>query len=138
MQAIPDDFMSKDEKKSFFEAMQEAAKSEKAAEQLTKIKEKLLAEKGDTISHAQEDRYRRLILLADAEHHIMRFKDHTRGMLSYLVGQFSNLKETGKSVDAIKKALRSVYYRKLVKGLKSNKVFEVFMDKSNDANLADA
>ena len=104
MQAIPDDFMSKDEKKSFFEAMQEAAKSEKAAEQLTKIKEKLLAEKGDTISHAQEDRYRRLILLADAEHHIMRFKDHTRGMLSYLVGQFSNLKETGKSVDAIKKA----------------------------------
>lgn len=133
---IPGDILTKEEKKNIHDTLNDLSKKKYSENLLNKLKEDLKTEKSELVNKRKKDRYFEALKLNDALNHIDKFNDPVKGLESFLVGTFSNVKNTGASVDAKIRSLSLKYLNEFTKAIRERNLEEAFMNPENEANLS--
>lgn len=136
--SLPDSLFDSDEKQDLFAQLQGLANTDGGRENLEKIKDQIIKDKQDLVSKQKRNNYITLIKAADAESRVLSFKRSLDGMKAILVGQMRKVRDAGRSIDLNKKTFRNQYASELINRLNQEGLFQYFMDKTNDDDIAHA
>ena len=130
---------SSSEKKVLFEQLRDAAKSPHGLEKLKDIRDKILSDKESEISETKRRNFINHIKIADSVFNAKRHPDFARGLIAEISGVFSDIENSGNSIDAYKKTQRAGWLTRLIKPLKEDpELYAKFNDESNAPDIADA
>ncbi len=135
---ISPDLMPTEEKRIFFSNLQASVKSGKGLEELNKIADRLIEGKEQELSRYQKEAYQTEIAVADSFDKVMRFKDHSKGVMADLVGIWRKTEGSRDSTYNAQASTRVKYATKFEKPLVAENLLPIFHDINNELDLARA